>query len=833
MSDWRFASIGGYLTWFNSDDPDDEQYLYSELSPTLIVGHQEKGDVFPVDYIKLTGVGRAIQVSDTRIDLTKKDDADFIQSVVAPTKAEADEWYKMIVLALGEGGGSPASIPAEAPAQPAPFTEKVEPTRDVEPEPHKPSAAPMRVEPVAVPAVTRPTKLDSPLAATQPPKPEAPLQQQRQPIAAPLASSAAKPNAPRWDEPATRAPTQPVATVQQNYTTYDPLNAEIKTTTTTSYDDVRSGGMDPREKARQWMDEQKQGTSAVSKNNSNTFQSTGSAAAAAPGWYGGTSAANRQDQQLPQAAPRTPVTPSQLGGAGWGTTSGPKNTTGWNTTTVGNDSNAFSPRDMTSSKSGDQGMFDVQDPSVYLSPAGSGAWNSGNKGLVPTPRQPQATYAAGNRNSGNVPTPVQSGYYQPTANANSSGNMGGYADPASMNTSAGGAAGRPLSTGIPAPTPDLRKRSGMFVNVPPNPQMNRNVAPNLSAIWKEWTDPEGVLYVYHEPTQTMHRRVPGAVEFETLVEGLEDIPEDDLRRHPYFDEMGDTYCDVNGNVVRNVQNYGNQRVDGEIVAASPDLYRSDLVTSPRGQYSPSRRARVSAAVPAPREATGHYEGRRVHQLVLSTGADASESVITHQIQPLGVAGLMWDPQTGKTLDTRDSDGTNPRNIGPTTLQKQWEHVRHILIQGRYFKKHALKNNATSFRFCFLTGDNAYVVCVPTSEVMLNVHTDPQTFHSVQDSIQYYGPQSRAIPLNTVTRVTIGSEEEFVVRRKGINPASTFCIVSRTHAFILECNSPKEARYFADAWTFFLYHSKPLMPHKNRTPQMKRPITHGTRTGIAF
>lgn len=813
MSDWRFASIGGYLTWSNSDDPEDEQYLYSELSPTLIVGHQEKGDVFPVDYIKLTGVDKAIRVSDLQIDLTKKDDEDFVQTIVAPTKAEADEWYKMITLALGlEAGGSPASQPAQAPKapEPIPVPKAVEPKPDIQPQSHRPNEVPQPVavnrrdeSPVYVPPPQKlETPIHTPLAATQQPRkePVVPVVPIRQEVPPPVrqqpAPAAVAPQ--KWDEPRTVQPAPAPTTSSNTYQndTYDP-NHEIRTTTTTTYDDVRSGGMDPREKARQWMDEQKDDPSK------GKYQSSGSGQAAAPGW---------QSRPGQGAAAATPVRDA----TGWASGGGASHKVpDWNNT-PGNDSNAFSP--VAPSRQADPGMFDAQQAAPNASTWGT----SNNNNNIQA--SSSGKYAPNDRDAGFVPTPIAPGRYAQDNNSSSnfnnnrSGGVGGY------NNSNNNAA---------ASSADLRKRSGMFVNVPPNPQMNRHVAPNVSAIWKEWTDPDGILYVYHEPTLTMHRRVPGATDFETLVEGQESIPEDDLKHHPYFDELGDTFCDMNGNVVRNVQNYGNQRIDGEIVAASPDLYRTDLVTSPRGQYSPSRRARVSALLPAPRDTTGHYEGRRVHQLVLSTGADASESVITHQIQPLGVSGLMWDPKTGRTLDTKDNDGTNPRNIGPTTLQKQWEHVRHILIQGRYFKKHALKNNSTAFRFCFLTGDNAYVVCVPTSEVMLNVHTDPQTFNSVQDSIQYYGPQSRAIPLNTVTRVSLGSEEDFVVRRKGVNASSTFCIVSRTHAFILECNNPKEAKYFADAWTFFLYHSKPLLPHKNKTPQMKRPITHGTRTGIAF
>eukprot|EP00388_Colpodella_angusta_P042938 GDKK01057919.1.p1 GENE.GDKK01057919.1~~GDKK01057919.1.p1 ORF type:complete len:119 (+),score=1.30 GDKK01057919.1:2-358(+) len=118
--------------------------------------------------------------------------------------------------------------------------------------------------------------------------------------------------------------------------------------------------------------------------------------------------------------------------------------------------------------------------------------------------------------------------------------------------------------------------------------------------------------------------------------------------------------------------------------------------------------------------------------------------------------------------------------------------------------------------------------------MLNVHTSAQTFNTVADTVQYYGRDARAIALNTITRVTLGSEEDNIMRRRGqLKPENTFCIVTQTHAFILECGSSKEAKYFADAWTFFMYHSKPLNVQAQRTKEMRNPVTHGTRAGLAF
>ena len=51
--------------------------------------------------------------------------------------------------------------------------------------------------------------------------------------------------------------------------------------------------------------------------------------------------------------------------------------------------------------------------------------------------------------------------------------------------------------------------------------------------------------------------------------------------------------------------------------------------------------------------------------------------------------------------------------------------------------------------------------------------------------------------------------------------------------ILECNTEEEARFFHDAWNFFLLYSKPVDLRALRTPAMAAPVTHGTRTRVPF
>lgn len=368
------------------------------------------------------------------------------------------------------------------------------------------------------------------------------------------------------------------------------------------------------------------------------------------------------------------------------------------------------------------------------------------------------------------------------------------------------------------------KRSMMMVDVPASQTYNRNLAPNPSAVWKEWKDPQNNVILFHEPTGTLQRIVPGTNEIETLVEGTAPISEHDLASRPMY-TGNETTIDIEARTVRNIENYGYDAYGGG--GAGRSMLPPEGPVN-RGQYSPTRRAPLEILA-QPQHGPSGYHGRRVHKLVLD--GTTNQSTVEHQVQSLDAAGVLWDPKSGVAINAA---GTARGDIGMSTLQRQWEHVRKVLMDGRYFKKHALRTQQASFRYVFLTADNAYVVCVPTSEVLLNV-TDrgAQSFGTVAETAQYYGPDSRAIALNTITHVSLGIEEEFVRRRQGLVPENVFCIVSKTHAFILECNTEEEARYFCDAWTFFLYHSRPLNPKKTRTPQMVAPVTHGLRGGVKF
>jgi hypothetical protein len=722
--DWRFASIRGNLKWTSPALANGGVELFSELSPTLIVGHQEEGDVLPVDYIKLSTVRSATLTSDTGIELVR--DGASAVLLVAPSAANAAEWHKMISIAISEGK-APSLVKQTAPAGGVP------------------AAAP----PPAAAPVERGT--------FKPPQPSPPL-------------FAAQSSTPL---------TRPVQAAEDQQAAMAPRTAAIPVTPPSSAAapgfSLKLGSL-PSSSTPVSAFSPQAGLAAADKcafdpTGSHEFRPLQSVTGAPLARAQTTTVATHIDMQKPGLFPQPLVRPSAAEGFRPGQP-------GW----------------------GHQGATAVNlTPQLSDLPRPTNGKNDSAslQGFASRPLPDGRENNFGHVANNGFPS-MREGEYQTSSTAGTAG--------------------------------FARKRSGMLVDVPPNPQVNRNIAPNVSAIWKEWTGPDGVLYVSHEPTGTIQRRIGETDEFETLIEGNDEIPTNDMALRPYSGT--ETAVDLNSKTIKNLGRYGGNAggVSGNV--ASPNVYREENVTTPRGQYSPTRRTALQSLVQAPRQSQSAYTGRRVHQLTLGPAGEEAPtaSVIEHQIQILGATGLRWDPVSGTTVAP---DGTSRGDIGPSTLEKQWEHVRRILLQGRLFKKHALRTTQSSFRFVFLTADNAYVVCVPTSQVPVNFSQDPMTFGSVTETVQYYGPESRAIALNTITHVSLGSDEAFVRQRRGVVPENVFCIVSRTHAFILECNTAEEAKYFSDAWTFFLYHSKPVNLQKNKAPQVKNPITFGTRAGIAF
>ncbi|KAH9601860.1 hypothetical protein LSM04_008799 [Trypanosoma melophagium] len=131
----------------------------------------------------------------------------------------------------------------------------------------------------------------------------------------------------------------------------------------------------------------------------------------------------------------------------------------------------------------------------------------------------------------------------------------------------------------------------------------------------------------------------------------------------------------------------------------------------------------------------------------------------------------------------------------------------ILMKPRLCKKHAIRSFGGTKHYVFLTGDGMHVVCIPG--VVFEAQTQNKKsnigFASLEEVISVFGEDCRAMAIERIERISLGTEEavtrEWHLQRVG--PERLVCIVSDTHAFVLEAASREEADYLVNAWSAFL------------------------------
>jgi hypothetical protein len=841
-ADWKFAAHEGYLTWTLPALPSGGQRLYSKLTPTLLSGQLQPDDVFPIDYVDIPSIRDINLRSSTSIQVDRHTGESHL--FVADTADEARTWFDNLRRAMRNSEHYQSSHAVQTspvnPPSPSAIWDTTTTSRGV----HNASGAASEGPMASVSAQLREERQR--------------LQAQREIADAREAQLAREEEMMRMRQEDLRRseylrqtqqqqqqqqqPQQQASQLPPRFRTDSPSQGDLGLPPRPAPYGANGGGQLPRQ-----LTPQPQGAGLYL--DSSEQRASMSRPMASPA---GSLALNASSQQSPRPLPPDGCAADPSGehhfrplslegqnlGLGYESASRPL------AADAGSQPQPFSAaeRHFTAAEGG-SGYAQTTSVATHEERPVPGLKASRPfDGLPQTPSLRLATNSLGLGSPGSYADlgsrPLDpSGQMRYASSSTGAAAAGGPAQgfAAAVNDAAlnrtprvGPFTAQRMSEG---PRPGGGGRSGMIVELPGTQAVNRNIAPNVSAVWREWTDPDGTTYFYHEPTRTLQRVAPGASEIETLVQGLEDIPPEHLRLRSHREE--DTTVNVNTQTVRNLQSYaGGGGGDGRGVGTvrAPGVLRTEVLPpQPRGAHSPTRRAAMDALT-APRFAATGYQGQRLHRLTLRPGDEPGQAVVAHQVQTLDSDELTWDRTTG-AISTRDPSRQGP--AGAATLHRQWEHVRKVLCQGRYFKKHALRTDSDAFRFVFLTGDNAYVCCVPTSQVMINVSNDPRTFGTAADTIQYYGQDTRAMAVNSITHVCLGADEPMVARRRSLNPQNTFVIVGRTHALILECNTRDEAQFWCDAWNFFLDYSRPVNPKATRTPQMTAPVTYGTRGGLAF
>jgi hypothetical protein len=852
MSDWRLVNKEGELVWTSPAVPNGGQNLFTVMSPTLILGCAKKGDTLPVNYIKLPDVTRVSMSTPTGILLERRTGSSVLLVCHAGPQ-EAAVWLESIQRAVGGSGslaaspkvGSKQQQPQPAAATTANSNSNQAPTTTSDSSNKNPASNASTSGPIQDPKLAGiATALQNDIKSKPIAKPDStpivpPSQnqnQQQQQGSNTSAGSNSKNNANANNSitPPSAGNAVQLPVISGDSASPDPAHPHSAAAPFMKNNNTNNNQQQPAPLSLAQL------ASTNNNNNNNNLPKFG--------------ANNNTNQLLGRNQQQTPVDIRSIGNTNNNNNNvdqqqQPTTPAGSVSTPVssfrpGNQNQQPSIPNVTplAATRTEKNQFEVITP-------GTGSSNNFNNSAVRPIVAPPLGQGGFNQNLNNNNNST-------TSNSNfGSGVFGNNNNNTSFRTGNGSmlmmnnnnnntsATATPTTTNVDA-LPDgsllaAARRRGMLVDLPATQNVNRSIAPNASALWKEWRDPNGVLYVLHEATGTLQRLEPGDDKFQTFYtdEQLERMaadpnyhPEDQVPCHM----EGDATLDMETMRVSNLHHYGRT---GAAQAGVPypdipsgDLLREMVVPVPRGQFSPTRRAQVEPLA-VPRVGDAGYKGKRIHRFTLAASDDPRVAVVEHQVQSLETEGLRWDPRTNQ-ISARNAQ--QEQTIGNVTLRRQWEHVKSVLMQGRYFKKHAYSRPGTSsFRYIFLSSDTAWVCSVPTSDVMVKIVARNEQLQVGPESQQYFPPDTKAVGVNAIEEVVLGIEVP-ELRGRGrdeMDLNSTFVILSARTALILECSTPEEARFFCDAWNFFLFYSKPEQPA--RTPQMTAPITYGTRGGVLW
>eukprot|EP00759_Apiculatamorpha_spiralis_P035706 PhF_6_TR36311/c0_g1_i10/m.53080 len=350
----------------------------------------------------------------------------------------------------------------------------------------------------------------------------------------------------------------------------------------------------------------------------------------------------------------------------------------------------------------------------------------------------------------------------------------------------------------PPPTPS--SNTVMMVDVPPGTTAAQSapmmVMPNSSSLWKEWTGPDGIVYVLHEPTGKIKQKTNNGYYEDVILE------EGAGHQGPEYNAT-DPVLNMNTKTIRNVDYYPSYARSMSGAFSSNEVV---LPTVPRGQFSPTRTS-AAVSLSAPKVAPPVYTGKRLHTITVGMADPNDPSNPNHTMVSLQDSSrVRFDlGEGGNSMFSSGGGGyAHDAPMGPpvsSVLRQRWEYVRNVLTQGRYFVKHSLRTGTTSYRFVYLSSTGNLICWVPTSMVPANAGP------------RYFGPETRTIPTAAVVQVLPAPLTPVAGFLSQVNPRldaqccfGFFCVNDVT--LLLESNTREEASYWVDAWNFFLFYSVP-------------------------
>ncbi|EKF31746.1 hypothetical protein MOQ_004414 [Trypanosoma cruzi marinkellei] len=129
----------------------------------------------------------------------------------------------------------------------------------------------------------------------------------------------------------------------------------------------------------------------------------------------------------------------------------------------------------------------------------------------------------------------------------------------------------------------------------------------------------------------------------------------------------------------------------------------------------------------------------------------------------------------------------------------------FLMEPTLFTKHAVQGHGGSKHYACVTEDGAYVVCIPAQEFEIRYSTRQRGLSTLEEVMDVYGEGCRAMALSSIDHVSMGTEEKWThaLQLQGVSLDRLVCVVSCSHAFLLEASTAAEANMIVEAWNALL------------------------------
>ncbi|ESL05773.1 hypothetical protein TRSC58_06565 [Trypanosoma rangeli SC58] len=157
--------------------------------------------------------------------------------------------------------------------------------------------------------------------------------------------------------------------------------------------------------------------------------------------------------------------------------------------------------------------------------------------------------------------------------------------------------------------------------------------------------------------------------------------------------------------------------------------------------------------------------------------------------------------------SRDSGRVSRRNQLRCKVKSEAPQLTaHFLMEPALFKKHQIQGHGCSEHYVCMTEDCAYIVCIPAREFEARCATRQRGLASLEEVMRVYGEGCRAMALGNIDHVSLGTEEEWIhaLELQAVGLDRLVCVVSRSHAFVLEAATAAGANNFMEAWNAFLF-----------------------------